>query len=46
MFISKKSLNKAKPEFILRLANWLGIVTHKRELPDIIEETHIKINWG
>ena len=44
MFITQRALKRAKPEYIMRLAKWLQIVDHKRELDDIIEEIYWKVN--
>lgn len=46
MFISMKSLRRAKQQDVMRLVNYLGITSYKREYEDILEELHIRINWG
>jgi len=46
MFIKKQLLQLAKPQNVLRLAHAVGILTLGKTMEEIIEETHIKINWG
>jgi hypothetical protein len=46
MFISKNLLKRAKPENVIRLAHFVGLTTYGKTMEQIIEETHMRINWN
>ena len=47
MYIGLNTLARAKPENVIRLANFMGIVTHNRLIDDVIEEIVQKTNpWN
>jgi hypothetical protein len=46
MFIKQSTLRLVKPQNILRLAHFVGLVTLGRTTEDIIEELNLRINFG
>jgi len=46
MFIKAQTLHMVKKENIMRLIKYLDIVSYQREYEDILEELHIRLNWG
>lgn len=45
MHLALFALNKTHPNNVMRLARFMGIVTHNRELDAIIEEVHLQSNY-
>lgn len=46
MHIKQTTLRRCKPQDVIRLAHFVGVVTFGRTLEDIIEELHLKINYA
>lgn len=44
MYLGKKKLLRCKPKDVIRLANFMNLVTYKRDLEDIIDEIVEKSN--
>ncbi len=45
-YISLEQLKKSKPENVIRLAHAAGLTTSGKPIEQIIEETHLRINYG
>jgi hypothetical protein len=46
MYIKPQVLLRVKPAYVLRLAHYLGIETLGKLYEDILQEVHLRINWG
>lgn len=46
MFISYNSLRRARPVDVIRLARFVGFADATMEYDTLIQELHIRINWG
>jgi hypothetical protein len=46
MHIKLVHLYRAKPRDVIRLAHFAGLTTYGKTLEQIIEETHIQINFA